>query len=531
MDDLSYTDISLLLTTSTVAYVTTALIISVLRPSKRTTEPSYFVIVSSLVIALASFYLNFGTPFLTGQCEEKIYDNFPSFYVRYLAEHEVPADRVAHLLIFSFAFISMAWNPRYFVTWILCLTTGSLVTRPLLGISTPFVEASIISSVAGGVSTFYGGQIGFFFIFSSYTLSDLVSHIFVANNGPAAIWVGQHYLGWGLWGQAKLVFTMYCTFFDSCVVTILFAGLVSFVITRIRWNVSPPNSPLYTPGKSLNIFITGAAGGLGKHLTDHFLSLGHTVIATDINLGGLKELEKGKNEKTRKRLVLAELDVTSSESWANAYKTGIARVGKIDVHINNAGYLKVGEGLHDTEREIHRHIDINTKGVVMGSQFAARHMLEVKNNGHIINIGSLASLISTPGLCLYSASKFAVRSYSLSLRSVLKGSGVDVSVVCPDAIQTPMLMIQVDEPSAALTFSGKILTPDQVFLLSFSWMVLKFLDLHDWNRLLMCFWIMSSHRDVQKCGFPITEVSFFFHSWKAVLFPFLLFLTDFHQVS
>lgn len=83
--------------------------------------------------------------------------------------------------------------------------------------------------------------------------------------------------------------------------------------------------------------------------------------------------------------------------------------------------------------------------------------------GHVVNVASLAALAPIPGLALYSASKHAVRAFSIAAAEELAPAGIAVTVVCPDAVATPMLDIQVDDPSAALTFSGgRVLTAGEV---------------------------------------------------------------------
>ena len=84
-------------------------------------------------------------------------------------------------------------------------------------------------------------------------------------------------------------------------------------------------------------------------------------------------------------------------------------------------------------------------------------------HGHIINIASLAGVAPISGIALYSTSKFAVRGFSLALAQELTPHGINVSVICPDAIQTPMLDLQEDYDEAALTFSGpKALTVEHI---------------------------------------------------------------------
>jgi len=115
-----------------------------------------------------------------------------------------------------------------------------------------------------------------------------------------------------------------------------------------------------------------------------------------------------------------------------------------------------------TPAQVDLQIDVNTKGTVYGTQAAARQMIK-QRAGHIINFASLAGLSPVPGVALYSASKFAVRGFSLAADHELRSQGVAVTVICPDAVQTPMLDAQKDQATAALTFSGdKILSVQDI---------------------------------------------------------------------
>jgi 3-oxoacyl-[acyl-carrier protein] reductase len=136
--------------------------------------------------------------------------------------------------------------------------------------------------------------------------------------------------------------------------------------------------------------------------------------------------------------------------------------GRLDVLLNVAGVLRPSH-VHDHDAgDVDFHFDVNAKGVVHGTRAAAARMIE-QGQGHIVNVSSLAGHCPVPGLALYAASKFAVRGFSLAAAFELRPRGVFVSVVCPDAVQTPMLDLQLHHPEAALTFSGaRALTVQEV---------------------------------------------------------------------
>lgn len=208
-------------------------------------------------------------------------------------------------------------------------------------------------------------------------------------------------------------------------------------------------------------WITGAASGLGQALTTAALRAGHAVFATDVLLEKL-ELVAASSGWPKHQLLLAALDVRNEAEWESAARTFLQRWQRLDVMINNAGILLSGPLSEVRDSDVHRMLDINVKGVMFGSRHAAGIMLK-QGHGHIVNMGSMSSLAPVPGIGLYSASKFAVRGYSLALAMELKDSNIAVTCVCPDGINTPMLQAEAHSKDTALIFSGgRILTTEEV---------------------------------------------------------------------
>ena len=225
-----------------------------------------------------------------------------------------------------------------------------------------------------------------------------------------------------------------------------------------------PSPPALPQGDQVFV-VTGCASGIGRHIAAELVTREKYVLLTDINLKALDTLVRELKQVPgydSSRLVHLKLDVTKPTQFDQALKLAINTWGRVDVMMNVAGYLLPGYVHEVPASEVDRHFDINTKGVVHGTQSAARVMVEA-GHGHIINIASLAALAPIPGIALYSASKFAVRGFSLAAGMELARHGVKVTVVCPDAVRTPMLDLQKDYDEAAMTFSGgKLLTVDDV---------------------------------------------------------------------
>lgn len=210
----------------------------------------------------------------------------------------------------------------------------------------------------------------------------------------------------------------------------------------------------------MNVVVTGAASGIGCRLATLLLQGGHAVVATDVDFDALQKSATGNS--WPEAAVLVKHDVTSHESWEQLLADVTSRFSALDALINVAGVLRVEAVGELTPESIGLQVDVNVKGVMLGTQSAAKVML-AQGRGRIINIASMAALAPIPGISIYSATKFAVRGFSLAAAQELEPRGVSVSVVCPDAVDTPMVDYQVDHAGAALTFSGsRILSADEV---------------------------------------------------------------------
>jgi 3-oxoacyl-[acyl-carrier protein] reductase len=211
----------------------------------------------------------------------------------------------------------------------------------------------------------------------------------------------------------------------------------------------------------MNIIVTGAASGIGCQVVTVLCDLGHSVIATDVDERQL-ELSASQHNWSRERVLACPDDVTNPQSWSRLMSLAREHFGAVDSLINVAGVLRC-EAVHELKPEsVVLQIDVNAKGVILGTQAAAAVMVP-RRHGRIINIASMAALAPVPGISVYSASKFAVRGFSLAAAQELEPHGVHVSVVCPDAVATPMVDYQLEHSGAALTFSApRILTVDEV---------------------------------------------------------------------
>ena len=203
------------------------------------------------------------------------------------------------------------------------------------------------------------------------------------------------------------------------------------------------------------VFITGSANGIGKHLSEVFYNQGFNVVATDFLI---EKLITQTSDWKVENCLIEELDVRNIDNWQKVVQKTIEKFGKIDILLNVAGVITPGFVSEFALQDIDYHIDINVKGLMYGTKIVADEMMKV-GEGHIINFASLAGVAPIHGIALYSASKYAVRGFSLAITPELRAKGIQVSVICPDLVNTNMLTSQLDYKAAALTFSGnKVLT-------------------------------------------------------------------------
>jgi short-subunit dehydrogenase len=109
-------------------------------------------------------------------------------------------------------------------------------------------------------------------------------------------------------------------------------------------------------------------------------------------------------------------------------------------------------------------LEVNATGTINGTVAALGAMVPA-GHGQVINVISLAGIVAAPGEVTYAASKHAAMAFTLGTLFDLRRAGhrgVDVCAVCPDGIWTPMLHDKLDDPDAAGSFSGNLLTPEQV---------------------------------------------------------------------
>jgi NAD(P)-dependent dehydrogenase (short-subunit alcohol dehydrogenase family) len=185
--------------------------------------------------------------------------------------------------------------------------------------------------------------------------------------------------------------------------------------------------------RDASALVTGAGSGIGKALAIELGRRGAKVVVTDIDEGAAREVASGIGAARG-----ARLDVRDAEAVQRLVDEVAGEHGRIDLLVNNAGIGVGGEVQELTLGHWERVFDVNVRGVVHGVHAAYPHMVR-QGRGHILNVASLSGLGPTPLLVPYATTKHAVVGLSTSLRIEAAPLGVRVCVLCPSAIETPLL--------------------------------------------------------------------------------------------
>ncbi len=188
------------------------------------------------------------------------------------------------------------------------------------------------------------------------------------------------------------------------------------------------------------VIITGGGSGIGRAFAKGVSSKGANVFIADINIKAANKTVEDCGENA----YAIELDVRDSNAFHQCVDIVLEKFGRIDCFFNNAGIGVSGEVEEIPLKVWNRVIDINIRGIVNGIESVYPIMVK-QGYGTIVNTASLAGLCPSPLLTPYSMTKHAIVGLSKSLRIEASAKGVQVNVICPAAIETPL--IDADNPT------------------------------------------------------------------------------------
>lgn len=181
--------------------------------------------------------------------------------------------------------------------------------------------------------------------------------------------------------------------------------------------------------------ITGASSGIGKSIAWYCGSLGMNLVLVSLPDEGLEKVAHEIAEKHQVKTAFFETDLSTLDSPKAVFDWSQLEQFDVNILINNAGVA--GASVFETSdfKYIDDRILLNIRALVMLSRLYLP-VLRTHKKSYILNVGSLAAFWPIPYKSLYSSSKVFVMYFSKSIRSELKGTGVSVSVLCPNGVRT-----------------------------------------------------------------------------------------------
>lgn len=193
--------------------------------------------------------------------------------------------------------------------------------------------------------------------------------------------------------------------------------------------------------------VTGAAGGIGGEVARLFDRHGIKLVLTDINADGLAHTSR----MLRSEHMCVTCDITRPEEVHGLVNTAHARFGTVDILVNNAGIIVPGLFEHCSHEDIERQVAINLLGAITCTREVIPAMKQA-GAGHIVTVSSMAGLVPETYSAIYTATKFALRGFNLTLAIELKKHRIGVSTIFPDSVATPMLRYEAEHGGSPLTF-------------------------------------------------------------------------------
>lgn len=192
------------------------------------------------------------------------------------------------------------------------------------------------------------------------------------------------------------------------------------------------------------VLITGASSGIGREIAQHLAKNGFIVY------GAARRTERMKDLEALGIRTLA-MDVTDETSMVSGLGVLMAREGRIDVLVNNAGFGSYGAIEEVPIKDARYQLEVNVFGAARLIQLVLPHM-RAQHSGKIINISSIGGKVSMPLGGWYHASKFALEAISDALRNEVGQFGIDVVVIEPGGVRSEWGDIAVEN---GLKNSGK----------------------------------------------------------------------------
>jgi short-subunit dehydrogenase len=187
------------------------------------------------------------------------------------------------------------------------------------------------------------------------------------------------------------------------------------------------------------VLITGASSGVGEAAARQFAAEGARVLLVARTTSALDTIAKEIGE----RAIAIPTDVSDGEQVRALVDRVLHDVGDLHVLVNNAGFNHRAELIDADPNALSHIVDVNLKAPILLTRAFLPHLVK-HAKANVVNVASIAGQIPLPGEATYSATKFGLRGFSMSIAEELRGTSVRVSLVSPGPIDTGFLTDDID---------------------------------------------------------------------------------------
>ncbi|MBP9742497.1 MAG: 3-hydroxybutyrate dehydrogenase [Burkholderiales bacterium] len=196
--------------------------------------------------------------------------------------------------------------------------------------------------------------------------------------------------------------------------------------------------------------VTGSASGIGRGIAEKFAKAGSTVVIADLNLASAENVAKEiKNQYAVETLAVA-MDVANEEQVNSGVDAVVAKFGKVDILVSNAGIQTISPIVDFDFGAWKRLFDIHVNGAFLTTKACMKKMIEKKNGGRIIVIGSVHSFEASKNKAAYVTAKHGLLGLVRSIAKEGAQHNISSNLIAPGFVRTPLVEKQIPEQAKTL---------------------------------------------------------------------------------
>jgi len=205
--------------------------------------------------------------------------------------------------------------------------------------------------------------------------------------------------------------------------------------------------------KNKVVLITGAASGLGLGMAKEFAKQGAKVVIADLDLVKSQQVADEIANENGIETLAVQMNVVDEDQVKDGIKATVAKFGRIDTVINNAGIQTICPIVDFSVMAWKRLFDIHMTGTLLVTQEAMKEMIALKTGGRVIVIGSIHSVLASKNKSAYVAAKHAQLGFVRALAKEGAEHNISTNLICPGFVLTPLVQNQIPEQARELNIT------------------------------------------------------------------------------